>query len=126
VPIGKAAVLREGTDCTVVALGTMVHEAMKAAQRLEEEGVSCEVIDLRSVTPLDAETILASVKKTGRLVVVHEAVRTGGIGGEIAALVQEEAFWYLDAPIQRVAAPFSPVPFSKTLEQAYLPNAEGI
>jgi len=127
VPIGKAAVLREGTDCTIVALGQMVHEAAKAAQRLEEdEGIRCEVIDLRSITPLDTETILASVRKTGRLVVVHEAVRTGGIGGEIAALVQEEAFWYLDAPIMRVAAPFTPVPFSKPLERAYLPNADAI
>nr|WP_309144124.1 MULTISPECIES: alpha-ketoacid dehydrogenase subunit beta [unclassified Paenibacillus] len=122
VPLGQAKVVKEGRDVTIIALGQMVNKAVQAAQVLEESGISVEVIDLRTVTPLDKETILESVKKTGRLVIVHEAVKIGGIGAELAAMVQEEAFDYLDAPIQRVAAPFSPVPYSKPLEHYYMPN----
>lgn len=126
IPLGKASIVREGSDCTIVATGQMVHQAVKAANRLEQEGISSEVIDPRTIVPLDKETIIESVKKTGRLIIAHEAVKTAGIGGEIAAMVQEEIFYYLDAPIKRIAAPFSPVPFSKPLEKAYLPNEEDI
>ncbi|MCY4143637.1 MAG: alpha-ketoacid dehydrogenase subunit beta [Gammaproteobacteria bacterium] len=123
VPIGSANVVREGTDVTVVTYSRMVGEAEKAAETLAGEEISAEVIDLRSLQPLDTESILESVRKTNRAVVVHEAVRFGGLGGEIASQIQEHAFDYLDAPVTRVGAPFSPVPFSPVLEQAYLPNA---
>ncbi|MEY2430961.1 MAG: acetoin:2,6-dichlorophenolindophenol oxidoreductase subunit beta [Acidimicrobiaceae bacterium] len=125
-PIGQAAVVREGDDVTVIALGRMVHEALSAADALAAEGVSVEVIDPRTLSPLDTPTLADSVRKTNRAVVVHEAVRFGGFGGEIAAQLQEEAFDYLDAPIARVGAPFSPVPFSPALEQHYVPNAARI
>ncbi|WP_126426307.1 alpha-ketoacid dehydrogenase subunit beta [Brevibacillus marinus] len=126
IPLGTAKIVREGNDVTIVALGQMVNRAVRAAEELEAEGISAEVIDPRTVTPLDKECIWQSVVKTGRLVVVHEAVKTGGFGAELAAIVQEEVFDYLDAPIQRVAAPFTPVPYSKALEQYYLPNEESI
>lgn len=125
-PLGQAAVLREGDDVTIVALGRMVHEALTAADTLAAEGVSVEVIDPRTLSPLDTPTLAESVRKTNRAVVVHEAVRFGGFGGEIAAQLQEDAFDYLDAPIARVGAPFSPVPFSPALEQHYVPNAARI
>ena len=104
----------------------MVQQSLKAAELLAAEGVSCEVIDLRTIVPLDTEAILESVAKTHRLVIVHEAVRTGGFGAEIAAMVADEGFDYLDAPIKRVTAPDTPVPFSPVLEDAYLPNADKI
>ena len=104
----------------------MVTEALEAAECLATEGIECEVIDLRTVQPLDIETVIASVRRTNRLVVVHEAVRFGGLGGEIAAQVQEHAFDYLDAPVGRVAAPFAPVPFSPALESQYVPDAARI
>lgn len=126
VPIGVAATLREGSDLTVVSYSRMVTEALEAAECLATEGIECEVIDLRTVQPLDIETVIASVRRTNRLVVVHEAVRFGGLGGEIAAQVQEHAFDYLDAPIGRVAAPFAPVPFSPALESQYVPDAARI
>ena len=126
VPIGSANVVREGTDVTVVTYSRMVGEAEKAAETLAGEEISAEVIDLRSLQPLDTESILESVRKTNRAVVAHEAVRFGGLGGEIASQIQEHAFDYLDAPVTRVGAPFSPVPFSPVLEQAYLPNANKI
>lgn len=126
VPIGSANVVREGTDVTVVTYSRMVGEAEKAAEMLAGEEISAEVIDLRSLQPLDTESILESVRKTNRAVVAHEAVRFGGLGGEIASQIQEHAFDYLDAPVTRVGAPFSPVPFSPVLEQAYLPNANKI
>ena len=126
IPFGKANVCRTGTDVTIVALSQMVGKAMEAAKLLAENGIEAEVIDPRTITPLDSETILRSVAKTGKLVIVHEAVKRGGIGGEIAAMVQEEAFDYLDAPIQRVGAPFCPVPYSKTLEEIYLPGTPQI
>ena len=126
IPLGEANVVREGTDATVVAIGMMVGEAQKAADVLAEEGISIEVIDPRTLLPFDIDTVVKSAKKTNRIVIVHEAVRNGGIGAEIAAQIQEEAFDYLDAPIARVAAPFSPVPFSPALENSYVPNAESI
>jgi acetoin:2,6-dichlorophenolindophenol oxidoreductase subunit beta len=126
VPLGQAAVRREGTDVTIVAVGRMVHEALKAADSLAGEGVQCEVIDPRTVQPLDSETIIESARRTNRVLVVHEAVRFGGIGAEIASQIQEDAFDYLDAPVARLGAPFTPVPFSPALEQNYLPNAEKI
>jgi len=126
IPLGQAEVKREGSDVTVVAVARMVHEAMRAADKLAADGISIEIIDPRTITPLDKETILASVRKTSKLVVAHEAVRTCGIGAEIAATVAEEAFDYLDAPIKRVGAAFSPVPFSKPMEQFCLPWAEDI
>ena len=121
VPLGVADVKREGTDVTVVATGYLVKDALEAAEELEERGVSVEVVDPRTLSPLDRDTIVQSVQKTGRAVVAHEAVRNYGIGAEIAASIQEAAFDYLDAPVQRVGAPFSPVPFSPVLEQAWLP-----
>ena len=126
VPIGKAHVVREGADLTLVAYSRMVSEAQKAAETLAAEGIEADVIDLRSLQPMDTETIVASVRKTHRAVVVHEAVRFAGLGGEIASQIQEQAFDDLDAPVARVGAPFSPVPFSSVLEQTYLPNADKI
>ncbi len=126
VPLGKADVKRKGEDVTVVATAAMVPKALAAADALAAEGISVEVLDPRTLLPLDEEAILASVKKTHRLVVVHEAVKFAGPGGEIAAMVAEKAFDYLDAPILRVAAPFSPVPFSPPLEQAFIPSEERI
>ena len=126
VPIGEALVRKQGSDLSIVAFGRMVHEAMDAAEQLKDSGLNVEVIDARSVQPFDTATVVASIKKTHRALVVHEAVKFGGIGGEISAQIQEEAFDYLDAPIMRVGAPFSPVPFSPALEKLYIPNAAGI
>jgi len=126
VPLGKANIVRTGKDYTIVTLGRMVHEALKAAEILKGLSIDAEVIDALSVQPFDTDTVVASVKKTHRALVVHEAVRFGGIGGEIAAQIQELAFDYLDAPVGRVGAPFSPVPFSPALEKVYVPNAERI
>ena len=127
VPIGEAAVLREGRDVTIVALSRLVHDALGAAERLAaEDGIEAEVIDPRTLVPLDLETIVASVERTTRLVVAHEAVTHGGAGAEVAALVQDAAFDHLDAPVVRVGAPFAPVPFSAQLEDAYLPGADEI
>jgi len=126
IPIGEANVCREGTDITVVGIGRMLHETLAAADELSGEGISLEVIDPRTVQPFDTATVVASVQKTHRAMIVHEAVRFGGIGGEIAAQIQEEAFDYLDAPIARLGAPFSPVPYSPPLEQAYVPDAKRI
>ncbi len=126
IPLGEAEVVREGSDVSIVTYSRMVGESMSAANTLSERGIDAEVLDLRSLQPMDTDAIVTSVKKTQRVVVVHEAVRFGGLGGEIAAQIQEEAFDYLDAPIARVGAPFSPVPFSPVLEQAYIPNADRI
>ncbi|MEE9202987.1 MAG: alpha-ketoacid dehydrogenase subunit beta [Dehalococcoidia bacterium] len=126
VPIGVADVKREGSDVTIVATGLMVHQALSAAADLEAAGISAEVVDPRTISPLDTETIVASVKKTGRLVVAHEAVKGFGIGAEIAAVVAEEALDYLDAPIKRIGLPSTPIPFSPTLEAALLPTADHI
>jgi len=126
VPLGVANVVRPGNDVTIVAWGRMVHEAAAVAEKLAGDGIQCEVIDPRTLQPLDIDTIVASAKKTNRVVVVHEAVRFGGLGAEVAAQIQEHAFDYLDAPVGRIAAPFSPVPFSPALEQHYIPDAARI
>jgi pyruvate dehydrogenase E1 component beta subunit len=127
VPIGKGVTLREGTDVTIVALSALVHDALAAADRLAaEHAIEAEVIDPRTLVPLDLELIVASVERTGRLVVAHEAVEHGGFGAEIAAEVQSAAFDFLDAPVVRVGAPFAPIPFSAPLEDAYLPGTDAI
>ncbi|MCZ2148090.1 MAG: alpha-ketoacid dehydrogenase subunit beta [Bryobacterales bacterium] len=124
VPIGKANVFREGKHISVITYSAMVHVAAEAAGRMEKEGVSVEIIDLRTLTPLDEETILASVRKTSKAIVLHEANLTGGFGGEIAARITEKAFEDLDGPVLRLAAPDTPVPYCPPLEEAYLPNAD--
>jgi pyruvate/2-oxoglutarate/acetoin dehydrogenase E1 component len=126
IPLGTAHIARPGKDVSVVAYGRMLNESLAAAEELAKEGIDCEVVDPRTLQPLDTATIVASVKRTNRAIVVHEAVRFGGLGAEITAQIQEEAFDYLDAPVARVAAPFSPVPFSPVLERHYLPDAEKI
>jgi pyruvate dehydrogenase E1 component beta subunit len=126
VPIGEAATLRDGRDVTVVALSRLVHDALAAADVLAADGIEVEVIDPRTLVPLDLGTIVRSVERTDRLVVAHEAVGHGGFGAEIAAQVQAAAFDYLDAPVARVTAPFTPIPFSPPLEDAYLPGADEI
>ena len=126
VPIGEAVTLRRGDDVTIVALSRLVHDALDAAELLAKDGIEAEVIDPRTLVPLDLATIVESVRRTGRLVVAHEAVEHGGFGAEIAAQVQAAAFDHLDAPIERVGAPFAPVPLSPPLEDAYLPDADDI
>jgi pyruvate dehydrogenase E1 component beta subunit len=126
VPLGRAVTLRAGGDVTVVALSRMVRETLLAADDLAREGIDTEVIDLRSLVPLDRAAILESVGRTNRLVVAHEAVRHGGVGAEIAAMVQQLAFDDLDAPVERVGAPFQPIPLSPPLEAAYLPGAADV
>jgi 2-oxoisovalerate dehydrogenase E1 component len=125
-PIGKSAVVRTGTDVTVVSVSRMVHEALAAADMVAGEGVSVEVIDLRTVAPLDMAPILESVQKTSRLLIAHEAVVPFGIGAEIAATVAREAFWDLDAPIVRVGADPTPPPYAPNLEQEWLPDRQNI
>jgi pyruvate dehydrogenase E1 component beta subunit len=124
ISFGQADIKREGQDVTVVATANMVHTALSAAEKLAADGISVEVVDPRTLYPLDEESIIESVKKTHRLVIVHEEVKFAGSGAEIAALVAEKAFDYLDAPILRVAAPFCPVPFSQPLEQAFIPSEQ--
>jgi len=124
ISFGQADIKREGKDVTVVATANMVHTALGAAEKLAADGISIEVVDPRTLYPLDGETIIASVKKTHRLVILHEEVKFAGSGAEIAAQVAEEGFDYLDAPILRVAAPFCPVPFSPPLEKAYIPSEQ--
>lgn len=119
-------VKREGSDVTIVAYSSMVEQALKAAKELEKEGVEAEVIDVRCLEPFDADTILSSVKKTGRAVVAHEACKKGGFGAEIASVIQENVFDQLKKPVQRVGAPEVPVPFAPVLEKAYLPNDQNI
>ncbi len=126
VPLGKAAVRREGKDITIITYAAMVHTALEAAEKLAEEGIELEVVDLRTLLPLDRETILASVRKTNKVIVVHEDTRTGGIAGEIAAVICENAFEDLDGPILRITAPDTPVPFSPPLEKAFLPGVEDV
>ena len=127
VRIGDAVTLREGSDATIVALSRLVHDALAAAERLAaEDGIEAAVIDPRTLVPLDLEAIVESVKRTGRLVVAHEAVEHGGFGAEIAAQVQRAAFDFLDAPVERVGAPFAPIPLSAPLEDAFLPGVDEI
>lgn len=126
IPLQSADIKREGEDITVVAASLMVHFALEAAEELSQEGINAEVIDPRSLVPLDKKRILESVKKTGKVVIVHQAVERGGIGAEIAAMIAKEAFDYLDAPIERVAARNVPVPFAPALEKAVLPSKDDI
>jgi 2-oxoisovalerate dehydrogenase E1 component beta subunit len=123
VPIGKAKVVREGTDLSIVTYGAMVWIALEVADKLAEEGGSVEVVDLRTLLPLDRETVFESVKKTSKVLVVHEDTRTAGMAGELAISITESIFEYLDGPILRVTAPDTPVPYSPPLEDAFLPNA---
>jgi 2-oxoisovalerate dehydrogenase E1 component beta subunit len=126
VPIGKAKVVREGKDLTIVTYGAMLYVALEAAERLSDEGASVEVVDLRTLLPLDRETVLESVKKTSKVLLLHEDTRTGGIAGELAVSITEAVFEYLDGPIVRVTAPDTPVPYSPPLEAAFLPDAEKV
>ncbi len=125
-PLGEAAVRREGTDITLVAYSYYVSVALQAAEALAAQGIEAEVVDLRTLVPLDTDTVLDSVRKTGRLICIEEGTRTGGVGAEIAARVAEEAYEYLDAPIRRIAAPDIPIPFSPVLEEAALPKLDDI
>ena len=125
-PIGEAKIARAGDDVSILTYGAMVHSSLEAAEIVAAEGVSVEVLDLRTLLPMDRTRILETVKKTGRALIVHEATRTGGPGGEIAALIAEHAFLHLDAPIVRVAPPDTPVPYSPPLEEFFLPNAAKI
>ena len=126
IPFGKARVLREGTDVTVIALGPLVHRTLEAAEKAEAEGISVEVVDPRTLQPLDEEALVASVKKTNRAVVAHEAVTRMGFGAEVAAVLQHQAFDYLDAPIERVGAKFAPLAFAPVMEQYVVPHAEDV
>ena len=126
VPFGVASICREGNDVTLIAISGMVRHALSAAERLEADGISVEVIDPRTLVPLDEETILASVRKTNRVVIAHEAFERGGFGGELAALIGNKAFDDLDAPIERVAGANTPVPFAPELEKVVIPGEERI
>lgn len=126
VPIGQARVAREGGDLSIITYGAQLHQALAAAERLAEEGVSVEVLDLRSLKPLDEEAIMATVRKTGKALIVHSANRLAGVGAEVAALIGEQAFEWLDAPLRRLGGLDIPVPFSPPLEDAYRPDAEKI
>ncbi len=126
VPFGEARILREGEDISLITFGTTVLQALEAADILAREGVECEVIDLRTILPFDKEAILESAEKTGKLLFLHEARKRGGIAGELASIVAEEAFEFLDAPIRRVGAIDTPVPLSPPLEKAYLPDTEKV
>jgi len=126
IPLGKARIHREGEDVTVVATGRLVHEALEAAEAAESEGISVEVVDPRTLLPLDEETIVGSVRKTTRCVTAHEAVTRGGFGSELAAVIQHGAFDWLDAPIERVGARFAPLPFAPAMEQWAVPHAADV
>ena len=126
VPLGKAVVPREGSDCTIVTYGRTVLDALEVAGQLAEEGISVEVIDLRTIAPYDEEAVLASVKKTGRAVILHEAVKAYGTGAEMSARINEKLFGQLKAPVQRVGGTFSAVPMANVLEQAWIPTKDGI
>ncbi|OAJ73517.1 pyruvate dehydrogenase [Brevibacillus sp. SKDU10] len=127
IPLGVADVKREGTDVTIVATAIMIHKALEAAAELEKEGISVEVIDPRTLVPLDTDTIIRSVKKTGKLIVVHEAVKFGGFGGEIVSMIAEsEAFDYVDAPIRRLGGKWIPMPYNPVLEKAAIPQVPDI
>jgi acetoin:2,6-dichlorophenolindophenol oxidoreductase subunit beta len=126
VPIGKAAIRRDGTDVTLVSYAKTVQTCLTAAEQLAESGISAEVIDLRSLKPLDEETVLASVAKTGRAVIVHEAAAPCGVGAELSAILSEKAFGSLLAPVVRLTGPDAPAAASYPLEQAYVPQPEGV
>ncbi|CAI8782341.1 alpha-ketoacid dehydrogenase subunit beta [Pseudomonas serbica] len=126
IPLGKASILREGTDVTLISYSRRVLDCCAVAEKLAAEGISAEVVDLRTISPLDTETFLASVAKTGRAVIVHEAVKPFGVGAEIASLIYESLYGQLKAPVQRVGSNYAPVPFSKPLEDAHVPSLEQI
>jgi 2-oxoisovalerate dehydrogenase E1 component beta subunit len=126
VPIGQAAIRRPGKDIVLITYGAMLYVALEAAESLEKEGIELEVIDLRSLVPLDGETILESVRRVNKVMILHEDTRTGGMAGEIAALIAEEAFEDLDGPILRITAPDTPVPYSAELEDAFIPQAADV
>jgi 2-oxoisovalerate dehydrogenase E1 component beta subunit len=127
VPLGRAAVIHPGSQLSILAYGLMAHYALEAADRVAEEGVSAEVVDLRTLRPLDKETVLDSVRKTGKCLIVYEDNRFGGYGAEVAAIVAEEAFDYLDGPVTRVAGPDVPaVPYNHVLEEWFMPNPDKI
>jgi pyruvate dehydrogenase E1 component beta subunit len=126
IPLGKARTIREGSDVTVIAIGPLVHRALDAAKQAEEEGISVEVVDPRTLQPLDEDSIVASVKKTNRAVVAHEAVTRMGFGAEVTSVLQYKAFDYLDAPIERVGAKFAPLAFAPVMEQYIIPQAEDV
>jgi 2-oxoisovalerate dehydrogenase E1 component beta subunit len=126
IPFGEARVHREGDDVLVVTWGAMVHTADEAASKLSEEGVGVEILDLRTLIPWDRERVLEAVRRLSKVLVLHEDTRTGGFGAEIAATIAEEAFEHLDAPVKRIAAPDTPVPFSPPLEKAYIPQVEDV
>jgi 2-oxoisovalerate dehydrogenase E1 component beta subunit len=124
VPIGKANLARPGRDLSVITYGAMLHVALEAAGRLEADGIDLEVLDLRTIKPLDEEAILATVRKTSRVIVLTEEQRTGSVAGEVAARIAEHAFAWLDSPVVRLCCPDTPIPYSPTLEDAYLPNMD--
>jgi pyruvate/2-oxoglutarate/acetoin dehydrogenase E1 component len=126
VPIGKAMTRRKGSDASIITFGAMVHTALDAATRLEKDGIDVEVLDLRTLAPLDRDAILESVARTSRALLLYEARRTGGIGGELAAIIAEEAFEYLDAPILRIASVDAPPPYAPPLEAAFLPDVDKV
>jgi 2-oxoisovalerate dehydrogenase E1 component beta subunit len=126
VPIGKAIVRRPGRDLSIITYGAMMWTALEAAKTLEAEGIDAEVVDLRTLFPMDEQTVLESVAKTNKAILLHEATRTGGIGAEIAAVLSERCFEYLDGPLMRVTAPDTPVPYSPPLEEFFLPNSEKV
>src|SRR5881398_3110959 len=126
IPFGKGRIVRDGTDVTVIAIGPLVHRALDAAKQAEEDGISVEVVDPRTLQPLDEESLIASVKKTNRAVVAHEAVTRMGFGAEVAAVIQYQAFDWLDAPIERVGSKFCPLPFAPVMEQFAVPHASDV
>jgi pyruvate dehydrogenase E1 component beta subunit len=126
IPLGKARTIREGTDVTVIAIGPLVHRAVEAAKQAEEEGISVEIIDPRTLQPLDEDALVASVKKTNRAVVAHEAVTRMGFGAEVTSVLQYKAFDYLDAPIERVGAKFAPIAFAPVMENFIIPHADDV
>jgi 2-oxoisovalerate dehydrogenase E1 component beta subunit len=126
VPIGKAAIRREGRDLTIITYGAMVYTALDAADNLSQEGLDVEIIDLRTLLPLDRETIVESVKKTSKAIILHEATRTGGIAGELTAIINEDAFEHLDGPVTRVTSIDTPVPYAPPLEEFFLPQVDDV
>jgi 2-oxoisovalerate dehydrogenase E1 component beta subunit len=126
VPIGKADIKREGRDISVITYGAMVHKALEAAEVLAEDGIELEVVDLRTLVPLDKAKVLESVKKTNKVILLHEDTRTGGFAGELAAVIAEEVFEYLDGPVMRITAPDTPIPYSPPLEEFFLPKASDV
>ena len=126
VPLGRAAVRREGSDLSIITYGWMVHVALEAAAQLASEAIDVEVVDLRTLVPMDREMVLTSVRKTNKAILLHEDTLTGGLAGELAGIISEHAFEYLDGPLVRIAAPDTPVPFSPPLEEAFLPNTERV